>query len=80
MDLFLFRGQGVMTLSQNVTSPQGMSLRHGPMCSPWEGNKPHKESINKVRAWLVVGINEIHPLLVVPPKPKGLAKGKGHIA
>ena len=30
--------------------------------------------MNKVRAWLAVGINEIHPLLIVPSQPKGLAK------
>lgn len=69
MDLFLFRGQGVTTISWNVISPQGRSLKHGPMCSPLEGNKPlsHKESMNKVRARLAVGINVIHPLLIVPP-------------
>lgn len=80
MGLFLFRGQGVTTISRNVIGPQGRSLKHGPMCSPWEGNKPlsHKESMNKVRALLAVGINEIHPLLIVPSKLKGLAEGKGH--
>lgn len=36
--------------------------------------------INKVRAWLAVGINEIHPLLIVPSQPKDLAEGKGHTA
>lgn len=78
MDLFLFKGQGVTTISWNVTGPQGMSLKLGPMCSPWEGNKPlsHKESINKVRGWLAVGINEIHPLLIDPSQPKGWLKEK----
>lgn len=36
------------------------------------------KSLNKVRALLAVGINEIHPLLIVPSQPKGLAEGKGH--
>lgn len=36
--------------------------------------------MNKVRAGLAVGINEIHPLLIVPSQPKGLAEGKGQTA
>lgn len=36
--------------------------------------------MNKARARLAVGINEIHPLLIVPSQPKGLAEGKGHTA
>jgi len=56
-----------------------MSLKHRPMCFSWEGNKPlsHKESMNKVSTGLAVGINAIHPLLIVPFQLKGLAEGKG---
>lgn len=79
MDLFLFRGHRVTIFCWNVTGPLGMSLKHGPMCSPLEGYKP-LSLINKVRAWLAVGINEIHPLLIVPSQPKDLAEGKGHTA
>lgn len=77
--MYFFSGVKEWRLSRNVIGPKGISLKHEPMCFPWEGNKPlsHKESVNKVRTRLAVGIDEIHPLLIVPSGPKGFAEGKG---
>ena len=66
-------------MSLNVTGPQG--VQNVDPCALL-GNKPlsHKESMTNVKAWFAVGMNEIHSLLIVPSKPKGLAEGKGHSA